>query len=338
MTVLLTGGAGYIGSHTAVELLEKNHDVVIVDNLSNSSKQVITNIEEITGKKPITYYIDLLDKENLRKVFFNHKIDAVIHFAGYKSVTESVELPLSYYKNNVTSTIVLCEVMEEFHVYKLIFSSSATVYGTPEKLPITEDTPTETFNPYGNTKLVCEEVLQDVANTNNAWKISILRYFNPAGAHPSGRIGEKPNGKPNNLMPYITQVATGEHDCVKVFGNDYNTRDGSGIRDYIHVVDLVQGHIAALNCIEKHENIDFFNLGTGRGYTVLEVIETFEKASGQVIPYEIVDRRNGDVAISFADPSKTNDKLSWRAKKSLFDMCKDSWRWESQLNRLKIYN
>lgn len=329
MSILVTGGAGYIGSHTVIELLNKEYEVIIVDNLSNSSIEVIDKIEGITGEKVYFYNIDLLDEQSLIQVFQNHQIKAVIHFAGFKSVAESVSNPIKYYENNILSTINLCKVMHSFGVYNLIFSSSATVYGNSEELPLTEDSSTKAINPYGRSKLMCEEILIDIANANNNWKIAMLRYFNPVGAHPSGKIGEKPNGVPNNLMPYIAQVATGKRDFLNVFGNDYPTKDGTGIRDYIHVVDLALGHIAALENLDEIDGIDIFNLGTGQGYSVLEVIKTFEKVNGVRVPYEIVGRRKGDIAISFADTTKSNTKLSWKATRKLEDMCRDVWRWES---------
>lgn len=329
MRILVTGGAGFIGSHTAIELLNKGYEVILVDNLSNSSIEIIDKIEEIAERNVTFYQIDLLNNKELEKVFSNHQIHAVIHFAGYKSVTESVVNPIKYYENNILSTINLCKTMQLFGIYNLIFSSSATVYGNAEKLPLTEETATEPINPYGRTKLMCEEILKDIANSDENWKIAILRYFNPVGAHPSGKIGEKPNGVPNNLMPYIAQVATRKRDILNVYGDDYPTKDGTGIRDYIHVVDLALGHIAALENLEKLNQIEIFNLGTGRGYSVLEVINTFEKVNGVTIPYKIVDRRKGDIAISFADTTKANSKLCWKARRDLEDMCIDVWRWES---------
>lgn len=329
MNILVTGGAGYIGSHTTIELLEEGYNVIIIDNLSNSSKDMISRIENITQKKVITYFLDLLDVEGIKQVFDNHQIDSVIHFAAYKAVSESVEDPLKYYENNVVGTLNLCKVMEEHKIYNMIFSSSATVYGIPRKLPITEDSPANAINPYGQTKLICENMLRDLSQSNELWNIALLRYFNPVGAHPSGEIGERPNGVPSNLMPYITQVAIGNLDYVKVFGNDYPTQDGTGIRDYIHVVDLAKGHIAALKNIEFLHGIEEFNLGTGKGYSVFEVIKTFEKASGIRIPYKILERRSGDAAVSYADPTKINEQLSWFASRTLYDMCKDAWNWES---------
>lgn len=331
MSILVTGGTGYIGSHTVVELLNKNYEVIIIDNLSNSTPDVINRIKNITNKNVTVYYFDLLNEDKLNDVFKKHSIESVLHFAGHKAVGESVEQPLKYYKNNVMTTINLCKVMEKNQVFNLIFSSSATVYGIPETLPINEQCDTEAINPYGRTKLMCEEILKDVQASNNEWNITLLRYFNPVGAHPSGQLGEKPNGVPNNLMPYISQVAAGKLAHVKVYGNDYDTKDGSGIRDYIHVVDLALGHIAALEKMTKLDGIETFNLGTGQGYSVLEVINAFEKASGVSIPFKICERREGDAAISYADPSKANKLLNWQAEKVLYDMCKDSWRWESKV-------
>jgi len=325
MAILLTGGTGYIGSHTAVELLNKNYEVIIVDNLSNSSEDVINDIQEITGKRPTLYIVDLLEKDKLRTVFNKHNIQSVIHFAGLKAVGESAQIPLNYYMNNVTTTLILCEVMEEFNVHKLVFSSSATVYGIPDKLPITEEATTTALNPYGRTKLMCEKILLDIANSNEKWKIAMLRYFNPVGAHESGLIGEKPIGIPNNLMPYVTKVAIGELESLNIYGNDYPTSDGTGIRDYIHVSDLARGHISALNHINKIDSVDIFNLGTGQGYSVLEVVNEIEKVTGKNIAYEIKDRRVGDAAKSYADPSKANTILNWEAEKGLSEICEDIW-------------
>ncbi|WP_174614878.1 UDP-glucose 4-epimerase GalE [Virgibacillus ihumii] len=328
MNILVTGGTGYIGSHTTIELLNEGHDVIIADNLANSNKLVLERIKEISGRGVAPYYIDLLNKEELNQIFKENTIDAVIHFAGYKAVGESVKEPLKYYKNNLMSTINLCEVMEENSVYNLIFSSSATVYGNPDKNPIQESFPTAAHNPYGQTKLMIEKILMDVAAVNDNWNISLLRYFNPVGAHSSGKIGEDPNGTPNNLMPFITQVAVGKLDELKVFGNDYDTTDGTGVRDYIHVVDLANGHLKALEQIEKNDGLEIFNLGTGRGYSVLEVVDAFEKASGKDIPYKIVERRPGDIATCYADPSKALKELDWKAEKGIYDMCKDAWNWQ----------
>lgn len=337
MSILITGGAGYIGSHTAIELIEENYDVIVVDNLCNSSIDSIHRIETITNKKVTFYKVDLLDKIKLKNVFKKHEINAVIHFAGYKAVEESVLEPLRYYENNIAGTINLCETMKEHNVNQLIFSSSATVYGFPEKFPITEESPTEAINPYGYTKLVCEDLIKDLSNSNPELKSTILRYFNPVGAHPSGRIGERPNGIPNNLMPYINQVATGELEYLKVYGDDYPTKDGTGIRDYIHVVDLAKGHIAALKNIQKVTGVEVFNLGTGIGYSVLEVINAFEKVTEKRITYKIVDKRTGDVAISFADTTKANKMLNWKAEKDLEDMCRDSFHWQINLMNEKVF-
>lgn len=330
MAILVTGGAGYIGSHTAVELLKKNYDVILVDDFSNSSIDTISRMEKLTNKNIHFYNISLQDKLALEQVFVKHDINSIVHFAGYKSVNESVQNPLKYYTNNIISTLNLCELMDNYNVCKLIFSSSATVYGIQESLPITECSPTSVLNPYGRTKLMIEEILTDLAISNNKWKIVCLRYFNPVGAHPSGLIGEKPNETPNNLMPYIIQVAIGKLKELEIFGQDYPTIDGTGVRDYIHVVDLAIGHLKALSYIDYINGIDFFNLGTGKGYSVLEVIKTFEEANGTKIPYKFTDRRLGDVAISYADPTKALEKLNWKAKKDLLDMCKDAWRWGKQ--------
>ncbi|WP_404455628.1 UDP-glucose 4-epimerase GalE [Virgibacillus necropolis] len=330
MDILVTGGAGYIGSHTTIELVNEGHNVVIVDNLSNSNKLVIDRIEEITGKSVTSYFIDLLNKDELDKVFKNNHIDAVIHFAGFKAVGESVALPLKYYSNNLVSTLNLCEVMEENDVYNLIFSSSATVYGKPESFPIKETFSTKAYNPYGRSKLIIEEILMDLSHSNEKWNITLLRYFNPVGAHASGEIGEDPNGTPNNLMPYITQVAVGKLQELNVFGDDYDTVDGTGVRDYIHVVDLAKGHLKALENIEANDRLEIVNLGTGEGYSVKQVIEAFQEASGQHINYKIVDRRPGDVATSYADPTKAYEKLGWKAEKDINDMCRDSWNWQQK--------
>lgn len=330
MNILVTGGTGYIGSHTTIELLNEGHDVIIADNLSNSNELVLDRVEEISGKKITPYYIDLLNKEELNRIFEKNSIDAVIHFAGYKAVGESVAQPLKYYKNNLISTINLCESMEENQVYNLIFSSSATVYGNPETNPIKESFPTAAYNPYGQSKLMIEKMLMDIAAVENKWNISLLRYFNPVGAHSSGKIGEDPNGVPNNLMPFITQVAAGKLDKLKVFGDDYDTPDGTGVRDYIHVVDLAKGHLKALEKIESNDGLEIHNLGTGRGYSVLEVVEAFEKASGKDIPYNIVERRPGDIATCYADASKALERLDWKAEKGIYDMCKDAWNWQDK--------
>lgn len=331
MNILVTGGAGYIGTHTIIELVKDKHEVVIVDNLSNSSPVALERLKTITGKEFPFYEIDCCDKDALRKVFEEHQIDAVIHFAGLKAVGESVAKPLAYYRNNIDSTLSLCEVMQEKGVKKLVFSSSATVYGDPQKLPLHEDTPKgKITNPYGQTKDMIEQILQDVAVANPSWQITILRYFNPVGAHESGLIGEDPNGIPNNLLPYVSQVAVGKLDKVRVLGNDYDTRDGTGVRDYIHVTDLARGHVAALDHISGQNSVKVYNLGTGEGTSVLEMIHAFEKACGHEIPYEVVERRPGDIAACYADPAKANAELNWKAEKTIEDGCKDSWSWQSK--------
>lgn len=330
MNILVTGGAGYIGSHTVVELLNDGHEVVVVDNLSNSKEEALRRVEEISGRSLTFYKTDLLDKDALDDIFARHEVDAVIHFAGYKAVGESVSKPLSYYHNNVTGTIYLCEAMQEHGVSNLVFSSSATVYGDPHKVPIREDFPLQTTNPYGRTKLFIEKILRDLHTANEHWNIVLLRYFNPVGAHRSGRIGEDPNDIPNNLMPYITQVAVGKLDRLSVFGDDYPTHDGTGVRDYIHVVDLASGHLKALEKLSEQPGVVTYNLGTGQGYSVLDVVKAFEEASGQEIPYRITDRRPGDIASCYADPAKAEKELGWKARHTLLDMCRDSWRWQSQ--------
>ncbi len=328
MTILVTGGAGYIGSHTCVELLNAGYEVVVVDNFSNSKPEPLRRIREITGKDFKFYPVDILDRDKLEKVFSQNQVDAVIHFAGFKAVGESVNIPLRYYHNNITGTLMLCETMEKYDVRRIVFSSSATVYGAPERVPIAEDFPLEATNPYGQTKLMIEQMLKDLYKSDNRWSIALLRYFNPIGAHESGRIGEDPNGIPNNLMPYISQVAVGKLKELKIFGNDYPTPDGTGVRDYIHVVDLAKGHLKALKKVLLSTDIDVYNLGTGIGYSVLEVVDAFEKASGRKVPYKIVERRSGDVAICYADPSKAKRELGWVAKRGLNEMCIDTWRWQ----------
>ena len=330
MAVLVTGGLGYIGSHTAVELLNMGREVVVIDNLYNSKIVVKDRIEEITGKKIKYYNIDLLDREKVEEVFKENNIDSVINFAGYKAVGESSEIPLEYYDNNLTGALVVLKTMKKYNVRNFIFSSSATVYGSSKIMPLKEDFPLSVTNPYGRTKLITEDILRDLYKSDNSWNIGILRYFNPVGAHESGLIGEDPNGIPNNLMPYITKVAIGELAKVNVFGNDYDTVDGTGVRDYIHVVDLAKGHIKTLEALEKNPGLVTYNLGTGNGYSVLQLIEAFSKASGVEIPYEIVGRRQGDVAECYSDPSKANKELNWKAEKGIDDMCKDSWRWQSK--------
>ncbi len=326
--ILVTGGAGYIGSHTVIELLNAGEDVIIVDNFSNSKPEVLNRIKKITGKEFTFYEVDLLNKESLEMVFKENAIDAVIHFAGLKAVGESVEIPLKYYHNNITGTLVLLEIMKAINVKKFVFSSSATVYGMNNISPFTETMPLSTTNPYGSTKMMIEMILQDLFVSDPSWSISLLRYFNPIGAHESGLIGEDPNGIPNNLMPYITQVAVGKREKLSVYGSDYKTPDGTGVRDYIHVVDLAKGHLKAVEqCFEK-PFIEAYNLGTGTGYSVLDVVSAFEKASGKEIPKVLTERRPGDIAICYADVSKADKKLKWKAEKSLLEMCEDSWRWQ----------
>ena len=331
MKLLVTGGAGYIGTHTIIELYADGHEVVVADNLSNSSFEALRRVEQITGRKMPFYRIDVADRAALRKVFAEHRFDAAIHFAGLKAVGESVAQPLRYYRNNLDSSLTLCEVMQEFGVKQLIFSSSATVYADPEELPIKETSRAGVgiTNPYGQTKWMIEQILRDLAASDPEWQITILRYFNPVGAHQSGLIGEDPNGKPNNLLPFVSQVAVGKLDKVMVFGNDYDTPDGTGVRDYIHVVDLARGHVAALNHPPQSGEVALYNLGTGRGVSVMEMIRAMEKASGKTIPYEVVARRPGDVAASYADPSKANRELGWKAEKTVEDACVDAWRWQS---------
>ncbi len=327
MKILVTGGTGFIGSHTCVELLDAGYEVVIVDNLSNSKLEVVKYIEKITGKKVSFYKADVCDKEILRKIFKENKIDAIIHFAGYKAVGESVSKPLMYYRNNIDSTLSLLEVANEFNVKKIVFSSSATVYGKPKSLPIKENFPLSTTNPYGTTKLMIEKILKDLYNSDNSWGIAILRYFNPIGAHKSGLLGENPNGIPNNLMPYIIKVATGELDCLGVFGNDYDTHDGTGVRDYIHVVDLAKGHIKAIEKIFKDNGCDAYNLGTGNGYSVLDLVNTFVRVNKVDVKYEIKQRRKGDIDACYCDPSYAYEKLGWKAQKNIEEMCADAYNY-----------
>ncbi|MDD2451251.1 MAG: UDP-glucose 4-epimerase GalE [Sulfurovum sp.] len=331
MNILVTGGAGYIGSHTCLEMLNENYKLVVYDNLSNSSLDALKRVEKLTGKEVKFIEGDLLNVEKLEQVFQNERFDAVIHFAGLKAVGESVEKPLEYYDNNVVGTLNLLKIMQKYNVKKIVFSSSATVYGVPEKLPLTEESPRSTTNPYGTSKLVIEYILEDLAKSDPEWKIISLRYFNPVGAHKSGEIGEDPNGIPNNLLPFISQVAVGLRDKLNIFGDDYSTKDGTGIRDYIHVVDLAKGHLAALKCMTDATEKGFIpiNLGTGNGYSILEMIKAFEKASGKTIPYEVVKRREGDVAECFADTTYAYKKLGWKAKKSIEEMCADAWKWQS---------
>ena len=335
MKILVTGGAGYIGSHTCVELLNAGDEVIVVDNLANSKMESLNRVEEITGKKLKFYQVDLLDKEKLESVFKENEIDAVIHFAGLKAVGESVSMPLQYYHNNITGTLILCEVMQKFEVKKLVFSSSATVYGMNNVSPLTEDLPLSTTNPYGSTKMMIEFILRDLYASDKDWSIALLRYFNPIGAHESGKIGEDPNGIPNNLMPYITQVAVGKLEKLTIYGDDYDTPDGTGVRDYIHVVDLAKGHLKALEKIETDTGIGAYNLGTGIGYSVLDVVNSFEKATGIKIPYTISSRRPGDIGTCFADATKALNVLDWKAAYSLEEMCRDSWNW--QVNNPKGY-
>ena len=325
MKILVTGGIGYIGSHTVVELLENGMDVVVIDNLSNSKIEVVNKIKKITNKDFKFYKEDCLDLLTLEKIFDENKIDAVIHFAGFKAVGESVSEPLKYYKNNLISTINLLEVMKKHNCKKIVFSSSATVYGSPKKLPIKENFSLHTTNPYGTTKLMIEDILRDLYKSDNTWSIAILRYFNPIGSHPSHLIGEDPNGIPNNLMPYIVKVALGKLDCLNIFGDDYNTKDGTGIRDYIHVVDLAKGHIKALEKIINNTMCEEFNLGTGNGFSVLEIVNTFDRVNNLKIKYKIAKRREGDIDACFADTTKAKKELNWEAKLGIEEMCKDSY-------------
>ena len=331
MKILVTGGAGYIGSHTCIQLLETGHEIVVVDNFYNSKYEAVRRIRELSGKDFPFYEADVCDSEAVEKIFSENKIDAIIHFAGLKAVGESVRIPLRYYDNNLTSTLVLLKAMEKHGVKNFVFSSSATVYGNPASVPITEDFPLSTTNPYGTTKLMIEQILKDIAHADPEFNPIILRYFNPVGAHRSGRIGEDPNGIPNNLVPYITQVAIGKLDHLNVFGGDYPTPDGTGVRDYIHVEDLAAGHVAALKKFEEpHCGLKIYNLGTGHGYSVLQIVEAFRKATGKEIPYVITDRRPGDIPECYADPAKAKAELGWEAKKTLADMAEDSWRWQKQ--------
>jgi UDP-glucose 4-epimerase len=329
LAILVTGGAGYIGSHTCVELLEAGYEILVLDNFTNSDPESLNRIQEITGKSFKTYEADLLDRAAIEGIFSENEIEAVIHFAGLKAVGESVAKPLRYYQNNITGTLILAETMQKFGVKKLVFSSSATVYGMAETVPLTEETPLGATNPYGWSKLMIEQILRDLHVSDPEWGIALLRYFNPIGAHKSGRIGEDPNGIPSNLVPYITQVAVGKREKVGVFGDDYPTPDGTGIRDYIHVVDLAKGHLKALEKVMPGNHVDAYNLGTGNGSSVLDIIKAFEKASGKTIPYEVTDRRPGDIAVSYADPTKAKQELNWQAEKGLDEMCEDSWRWQS---------
>jgi UDP-glucose 4-epimerase len=327
-TILVTGGAGYIGSHTCIELINYGYEVIVVDNLSNSSIESIRRVEKITKCKISFYQVDIRNKCELENIFNRHSVDAVFHFAGLKSVSESIEYPVEYYENNINGSINLVEVMKKFNCNIFIFSSSATVYGNPHKLPIKENFPLSATNPYGRSKLIIENFLQDVFISDDSWHIALLRYFNPVGAHKSGLIGEDPNGVPNNLMPYISQVATGKLEKLSVFGGDYNTPDGTGVRDYIHVVDLAKGHVKALQVLENRPQILTVNLGTGKGYSVLDMIKTFKKISGMNVPYEIVGRRPGDIASCYMDSSTAEKLLGWKAELGIDEMCKDMWRWQ----------
>lgn len=331
MAILVTGGAGYIGSHTCIELLNAGYEVVVLDNLYNSSEKALERVEQITGKKVKFYKADILDKEAMNEIFDKEDIESVIHFAGLKAVGESVAKPLEYYHNNMTGTFNLCDVMRKHGVKKIIFSSSATVYGDPAFIPITEECPKgKITNPYGQTKGMLEQVLTDLHVSDPEWNVVLLRYFNPIGAHKSGIIGEDPKGIPNNLVPYIAQVAVGKRECLGVFGNDYDTHDGTGVRDYIHVVDLARGHVKALQKFEDKPDVYIYNLGTGNGYSVLDVLHAFEKACGKKLPYEIKERRPGDIATCYADPAKAKAELGWEAEYGIEEMCEDSWRWQSQ--------
>ena len=335
MNILVTGGTGFIGSHTVVELLENNYNVIIVDNLSNSKKSVLDRVEMITNKKPIFYEFDLVDQEKLEDVFRKHKIDSVIHFAGFKAVGESNKKPIEYYENNIGTTLTLINVMRKYNCKNIVFSSSATVYGDSDVVPVNENSPVGDVNcPYGRTKLFIEYILKDLYASDKEWNIAILRYFNPVGAHPSGLIGEDPNGIPNNLVPYITQVAIGKLERLSVFGNDYKTHDGTGVRDYIHVCDLAHGHLCAINKLESKPGLVIYNLGTGEGYSVLDMLHAFEKVVGKEIPYRIAPRREGDIEISFADPKKAFEEMGFKTQKTLDDMCKDQWKW--QINSSKF--
>ena len=330
MNILLTGGAGFIGSHTAVELLNAGHDVIIVDNLYNSSAKAVERVEELTGKRVKFYCADACDHDAMDRIFSENKVDAVIHFAAYKAVGESVAKPLEYYRNNLDCTLTVCEAMKKHGVKRFIFSSSATVYGIPDHMPLDETMPTSCTNPYGWTKWISERILTDVAHADATRSFVLLRYFNPIGAHESGRIGEDPCGIPNNLMPYICQVAAGKLDHLNVFGDDYPTRDGTGERDYIHVMDLAEGHLAALKFAMQHKGVEIFNLGTGIPYSVLDIVHAFEKANSLTIPYQITPRRPGDIATCYADPKRAREMLGWEAHRNLQDMCRDAWNWQKQ--------
>ena len=329
MKILVTGGTGFIGSHTCVELIKDGYEVVIADNLYNSKAMVVDRIEEITGVRPVFYELDVCDKDALTALFEKESIDAVIHFAGYKAVGESTRMPLEYYRNNLLSTLTLCDVMRAHGCKNIVFSSSATVYGDPAFVPITEECPLGVrTNPYGETKAMQERILTDLWKSDNEWQVMLLRYFNPIGAHESGRIGEDPKGIPNNLLPYIAQVASGKLEKIHVFGNDYDTPDGTGVRDYIHVVDLAKGHVKAIEGFAKYPGVSIYNLGTGTGYSVLDMVHAFEKACGKTLPYVIDPRRPGDIATCYSDPSKAKEQLGWKAEKTLEDMCRDAWNWQ----------
>lgn len=327
--ILVTGGTGYIGSHTVVELLAAGAELLIVDNLCNSKPAVLDRIERIAGCRPAFASVDIRDRAGLERVFQEHPIDSVVHFAGLKAVGESVDQPLRYYDNNVHGSLVLFETMAAHGVKKVVFSSSATVYGDPHAVPIQEHFPLQATNPYGRSKLMVEEILRDLAVADRSWRIALLRYFNPVGAHKSGLIGEDPNGIPNNLMPFVAQVAVGKREKLSVFGNDYPTPDGTGVRDYIHVVDLALGHLAALNYLDRHPGVLTTNLGTGQGYSVLDMVKAFQEASGRPVPYQIVGRRPGDIATCYADPAQARNKLGWKAERGIREMCEDTWRWQS---------
>ena len=328
MSILVTGGAGYIGSHTCVELLNSGYEVVVVDNFSNSNPESLKRVEEITGKHLELYEADILDEIALEKIFSENNIEAVLHLAGFKAVGESLQIPILYYHNNITGTLTLCEKMKKYNVKKLVFSSSATVYGIPKSVPISEHFPLSATNPYGRTKLMIETILQDIYVSDKEWSVAILRYFNPIGAHESGKIGENPSSIPNNLMPFITQVAVGKRENLSIFGGDYDTHDGTGVRDYIHVVDIAKGHIRALERIMKTSGIEAYNLGTGDGYSVLDVVNNFQKVTSKKIPYVILERRMGDIAECYADPTKAKIALKWSAEKNIQDMCLDAWRFQ----------
>jgi UDP-glucose 4-epimerase len=329
MSILVTGGAGYIGSHTCLSLLEAGYAVIVIDNLSNSKRSSLRRVEELTGKHIPFYEADIRDKKEVEAVFRENEVDTVIHFAGLKAVGESVDKPLQYYKNNVSGTLVLCDVMAAFNVKNMVFSSSATVYGDPATVPIKEDFPLAPTTPYGNSKRFIEQILEDLYASDKSWNIALLRYFNPVGAHESGRIGEDPNGIPNNLMPFICQVAAGNQKQLFVFGDDYPTPDGTGIRDYVHVIDLALGHIRAIEKLDENPGVVIYNLGTGKGYSVMDMIRAFENVSGKKVPYRIVSRRPGDVAVCYTDPDKARRELGWEAERGIEAMCRDAWRWQS---------